>query len=49
MHHGAILVTGAAKRIGAAIARELHAAGAEVALHCNRSRAEGPKRSGPLP
>ena len=40
MHHGAILVTGAAKRIGAAIARELHAAGAEVALHCNRSRAE---------
>ena len=38
MHHGAILVTGAAKRIGAAIARELHAAGADVVLHCNRSR-----------
>ena len=39
MHHGAILVTGAAKRIGAAIARELHASGAAIALHCNRSRA----------
>ena len=43
MHHGAILVTGAAKRIGAAIARELHAAGAQVALHCNRSRAAADK------
>jgi NAD(P)-dependent dehydrogenase (short-subunit alcohol dehydrogenase family) len=27
------LVTGAAKRIGAAIARRLHAAGANVVLH----------------
>jgi pteridine reductase len=43
MHHGAVLVTGAAKRIGAAIARELHAAGAQVALHCNRSRAAADK------
>src|SRR6185436_14939178 len=34
------LVTGAARRIGAAIARELHAAGARVVLHCNRSRTE---------
>jgi pteridine reductase len=34
------LVTGAARRIGAAIARALHAAGYEVALHCQRSRAE---------
>ena len=43
MHHGAVLVTGAAKRIGAAIARELHGAGAAIALHCNRSRAEADK------
>lgn len=32
-----ILVTGAAKRIGAAIARNLAAAGANVAVHCNAS------------
>ncbi len=36
----AILVTGGAKRVGAAIARALHAAGANVIVHCNRSRAE---------
>ncbi len=36
----AILVTGAAKRVGAVIARTLHAAGANVIVHCNRSRAE---------
>ena len=40
MHDGAVLVTGAARRIGAAIARELHSAGARLALHCHRSRAE---------
>jgi pteridine reductase len=34
------LVTGAAQRIGAAIARELHAAGCNVLLHCRSSRAE---------
>ena len=34
------LVTGAAKRIGAVIARTLHAAGANVAIHYNRSAAE---------
>ena len=34
------LVTGAAHRIGAAIARELHAAGCAVLLHCRSSRAE---------
>jgi len=36
----AVLITGAAKRIGAAIARTLHGAGANVVLHCHRSRAE---------
>ena len=36
----AIIVTGAAKRVGAVIARTLHAAGANVIVHCNRSRKE---------
>lgn len=40
MGDGAVLVTGAARRIGAVIARSLHAAGSAVILHCNRSRAE---------
>ena len=40
MHDGAVLITGAARRIGAAIARGLHAAGASIVLHCHRSRAE---------
>jgi pteridine reductase len=40
MRDGAVLITGSARRIGAAIARELHAAGARVVAHCNRSRAE---------
>ncbi|MBN8728038.1 MAG: pteridine reductase [Xanthomonadales bacterium] len=35
-----VLVTGAARRIGAAIARALHAAGFDLALHCRSSRAE---------
>jgi pteridine reductase len=33
-----VLVTGAARRIGAAIAAALHAAGYDVAVHCRRSR-----------
>jgi pteridine reductase len=32
------LVTGGARRVGAAICRRLHAAGANVVVHCNRSR-----------
>jgi len=40
MQDRAVLVTGAARRIGAAISRKLHGAGARVALHCNRSRDE---------
>lgn len=34
------LVTGAARRVGAEIARCLHAAGARIALHCRHSRAD---------
>lgn len=40
MRDGAVLVTGAGRRIGAAIARTLHGAGMKVVLHCHRSRAE---------
>ncbi len=40
MQDRAVLVTGAARRIGAAISRALHDCGARVVLHCNRSRAE---------
>ena len=43
MQERAILITGGAKRIGAAITRTLHAAGARVIVHCNRSRAEAEK------
>lgn len=32
------LVTGAGRRVGARIARELHAAGMSVTVHCHRSR-----------
>ena len=39
----AILITGAAKRVGAVIAHTLHAAGANVIVHCNRSRADADK------
>ncbi|MBA3485926.1 MAG: SDR family NAD(P)-dependent oxidoreductase, partial [Lysobacter sp.] len=34
------LITGSARRIGATIARSLHAAGFNLALHCRHSRAE---------
>ena len=34
------LITGGAKRVGAQIARTLHAAGYDLALHCRRSVAE---------
>jgi pteridine reductase len=43
MQDRAVLVTGAARRIGAAITRRLHGAGARIALHCNRSRDEAQK------
>ena len=35
-----VLITGAAKRVGATIARTLHAAGCDLALHYRRSRGE---------
>lgn len=35
-----VLVTGGAKRVGAAICRQLHAAGADIALHYRASAAE---------
>lgn len=36
----AVLITGAAKRVGAEIARTLHAAGADIALHYRQAAAE---------
>ena len=36
----AILITGSARRVGATIARTLHAAGAKVIIHYNRSRSD---------
>jgi len=35
-----VLITGAARRVGATIARTLHTAGYDLALHCRRSRTE---------
>ena len=40
MNSPVILITGAARRVGAEIARTLHAAGANVALHYRTSRSE---------
>jgi pteridine reductase len=40
LHDKVVLVTGAARRVGAAIARKLHAAGAQLVLHYHRSAGE---------
>ena len=48
MQDRGVLVTGAARRIGAAIVARLHGAGARVVLHCNRSRDEADKLAGEL-
>lgn len=40
LHDKVALVTGAARRVGAAIARKLHAAGAQVVIHYHRSAGE---------
>jgi pteridine reductase len=42
------LVTGAARRVGAGIARTLHGAGFRIALHCHRSVAEAAELAGEL-
>ncbi len=43
-----VLVTGAARRVGAAIARSLHAAGADVMLHYRSSAVEAGRRAAEL-
>lgn len=43
-----VLVTGGAKRVGAAIVRAAHAAGARVVVHCNRSRGEADRLAAEL-
>jgi len=48
MRDGAVLITGAARRIGAAIARSLHGEGTHVALHCHRSRMEAERLAAEL-
>jgi pteridine reductase len=42
------LVTGAARRVGAQIARSLHAAGANIMLHCHRSLPEAQRLAAQL-
>lgn len=42
------LVTGSARRLGAAIARRLHADGYDVAIHCHASRGEADALAGEL-
>jgi pteridine reductase len=48
MQDGAVLITGAARRIGAAIARKLHGAGARIVVHFNQSRMEAQLLCGEL-
>jgi len=48
MNRPAILVTGAAKRIGAAIARRFGEGGWHVVIHCHRSLAEAGQLAGEL-
>ena len=43
-----VLITGGARRVGAAIARELHAAGANLAVHYRKSSGEAEKLAGAL-
>jgi pteridine reductase len=40
LHGKTVLVTGGARRVGAAISRRLHAAGANVVIHCRSSSAD---------
>ena len=43
-----VIVTGAARRVGAAIARRLHAAGATVAVHYHASAADAGALAGEM-
>jgi pteridine reductase len=43
-----VLITGAARRVGAAIARRMHAAGANIALHYRNSAADAEMLAGEL-
>jgi pteridine reductase len=43
-----VLITGSARRVGAAIARELHAAGASIVVHYRRSSGEAEALAGEL-
>ena len=49
MTRPAVLVTGGAHRIGAAIARRFGTAGWHVVIHCNRSRAAAEQQANELP
>ena len=40
LHNKVVLITGGAKRVGAAISRELHANGAKLMIHYNKSQSE---------
>jgi len=42
------LITGAARRVGAQLARALHAEGANLAIHCHRSLAQAQRLSAEL-
>ena len=40
LNNKVVLITGGAKRVGAAICRELHAQGAQLMIHYNKSHIE---------
>jgi pteridine reductase len=46
MHPPVVLVTGAGRRVGAEIARTLHAAGANVAIHYRSVGRPTPEQAG---
>jgi pteridine reductase len=48
LHGKVVLITGAARRVGAEIARAMHRCGASVVIHCNRSRADADRLAGEL-
>ena len=45
---GAVLITGAAKRLGAAMARAVARGGHDVAIHCHRSIGEARELAGEI-